>query len=241
MLEVTGLVVHYGAVQVLYEVDLCVGAGEIVALLGTNGAGKSTLLRAVSGILRPTAGSIRVEGEEVARRRADEIVARGVVQMPGGRATFPGLTVEENLRLGGYVIRRDVDRVERELAAMFARFPVLAQRRHQPAGSLSGGQQQVLAMARTLLSRPRLLLVDELSLGLAPKVVEELLDVLGEFHDEGMSMVLVEQNVDLALAVAHRAYFLEKGQVRFEGPAGDLAGRDDLLRSVFLARAGGGR
>ena len=232
-LEVTDLAVAYGAVTVLDGVDFSVSAGEVVALLGTNGAGKSTLLRAVSGVLPAKRGTITVEGTDVTRVHASRRVARGLVQMPGGRATFPGLTVEENLRLGACKLpaRERAPRISDALD----RFPVLAERRTQLAGTMSGGQQQMLALARALMCRPRVLMIDELSLGLAPTIVAELLDAVVRLRDEGVGVVIVEQQVDLALDVADRAYFLERGQVRFTGPANELRGRTDLLRAVFLS------
>lgn len=235
LLEVEGLAVAFGKVRVLEEVDFRVDEGEVVALLGTNGAGKSTLLRAVSGLLRPAAGRVRFDGTDVTGARPAELVARGLVQMPGGRATFPGLSVDENLRVGGITVGR-AERPAR-VAEVLELFPWLAERRTQLAGSLSGGQQQQLALARALMSRPRLLMIDELSLGLAPIVVEQLLEVVEGLRRSGVSIVIVEQHVDMALAFADRAYFLERGRVRFDGPAADLHGRTDLLRAVFLTGA----
>ena len=232
LLEVTGLAVAFGKVRVLEGVDFAVAPGEIVALLGTNGAGKSTLLRAVSGLLVPAAGTVFFDGVDVTGARPVDLVQRGLVQMPGGRATFPGLSVEENLRVGGITIARD-QRAGR-VTEVLELFPWLAERRAQLAGSLSGGQQQQLALARALMARPRLLMIDELSLGLAPIIVEQLLAVVDGLRREGVSIVIVEQHVDLALSVADRADFLERGQVRFEGPAAELHGRTDLLRAVFL-------
>lgn len=233
LLEVRGLQVGYGRAAVLDQIDFSVQVGETVALLGTNGAGKSTLLRAISGILAPKAGSICLAGQELTGRRPHEIVRLGVIQVPGGRATFPGLTVEENLHIGG----RTVAKPERSsrVAQVLELFPVLAERRSQLAGTMSGGQQQQLALGRALMARPRLLMIDELSLGLAPVIVAQLLDVVRRLTDDGVGVVIVEQQVDLALAVSDRAYFLERGLVRFEGPAGELRGRTDLLRAVFLA------
>ena len=233
VLEVSDLAVAYGAVTVLDGIDFSVGAGEVVALLGTNGAGKSTLLRAISGILPARRGTIRLDGQDLTRAHASRRVARGLVQMPGGRATFPGLTVEENLRLGACRLpsRHRGTRIDEALD----RFPILRDRRGQLAGTLSGGQQQMLALARALMSRPRVLMIDELSLGLAPTIVAELLDAVAALRDEGVGVVVVEQQVDLALDVADRAYFLERGQVRFTGPAEGLRGRTDLLRAVFLS------
>lgn len=235
LLDVQDLAVAYGRVRVLHGVSFRVDPGETVALLGTNGAGKSTLLRAVSGLLRPAAGSIRFDGADLARLRPHQIVARGVVQMPGGRATFPGLTVEENVRIGGVTVpsaQRDDRTTE-----VFAMLPWLAERRAQLAGTLSGGQQQMLALARALMARPRVLMIDELSLGLAPAIVAQLLDVISGLQADGTAVVVVEQQVDLALSFADRAYFLERGQVRFEGPSQALRGRTDLLRAVFFAGA----
>lgn len=239
LLEVRGLSVAYGRVRVLESVDLRVDAGETVALLGTNGAGKSTLLRAISGILPPMSGRVWLGGEDVTGRRAHEIVRRGIVQMPGGRATFPGLTVEQNLRVGTTAIPRS-DRAART-REVIELFPWLAERRDQPAGSLSGGQQQMLALARALVARPRLLMIDELSLGLAPVIVAQLLEVVAGLQRRGVSLLVVDQHVDLALSFASRAYFLERGRVRFEGPAADLRGNRELLRAVLLTGETGRR
>jgi branched-chain amino acid transport system ATP-binding protein len=233
VLEVRALSVAYGRVRVLENVDLRVEPGETVALLGTNGAGKSTLLRAISGILPPLRGRVLLGGEDVTGRRAHEIVRRGIVQMPGGRATFPGLTVEQNLRIGAAALPRS-DRATRTREVIDL-FPWLEERRGQLAGSLSGGQQQMLALARALVARPRLLMIDELSLGLAPVVVAQLLDVVAGLQRRGVSLLVVEQHVDLALSFAARAYFLERGRIRFEGPAANLRGNRELLRAVLLA------
>jgi ABC-type branched-subunit amino acid transport system ATPase component len=232
LLRVDGLQVAYGRSLVLDELSFEVSSGEIVALLGTNGAGKSTLLKAISGVLPVRGGSITFDGVDITNAQANRIVAAGLVQMPGGRATFPGLTVAENLRIGGITVRRS-ERVAR-VRDVLEQFPVLAERRDQLAGTMSGGQQQMLALGRALMSRPKLLMIDELSLGLAPTVVHELLGTIARLRDEGTSLVVVEQQVDLALDLADRAYFLERGTVRFEGPAADLRGRTDLLRAVFL-------
>jgi branched-chain amino acid transport system ATP-binding protein len=232
-LEIQGLDVAYGRVTVLHDVDLAVEAGELVALLGTNGAGKSTLLRAVSGVLRARAGTVYLHGEDVTNARPAVLVRRGLVQMPGGRATFPGLTVGENLRIGAMTAPAG-ERAART-SDVLDLFPILTDRLGQLAGSLSGGQQQQLALARALMAQPSVLLIDELSLGLAPAIVGDLLEVLDGLRSRGMAVVLVEQHVDLALDVADRAYFLERGVVRFSGLAADLRGRTDLLRAVFLA------
>jgi ABC-type branched-subunit amino acid transport system ATPase component len=235
LLRVEGLQVAYGRSLVLDGLSFEVASGEIVALLGTNGSGKSTLLKAISGVLPIRGGSVTFDDADITGARPDRIVAAGLVQMPGGRATFPGLTVGENLRIGGITVRR----AERDgrVREVLEQFPVLAERRHQLAGTLSGGQQQMLALGRAITSRPKLLMIDELSLGLAPTIVHELLRTIARLRDQGTSLVVVEQQVDLALDLADRAYFLERGQVRFEGPAADLRGRTDLLRAVFLAGA----
>jgi branched-chain amino acid transport system ATP-binding protein len=233
LLDVRDLHVAYGRTTVLHGVSITVAMGELVALLGTNGAGKSTLLRSVSGVLRPSRGTVQLDGRDVTGDRPAKLVRAGLVQMPGGRATFPGLTVAENLRIGAITVP-STDRAAR-VDEVVSLFPILGERLGQLAGSLSGGQQQQLALARALMPRPRVLLIDELSLGLAPTIVADLLDVLERLRSEGMAVVLVEQHVDLALEVADRAYFLERGEVRFEGPAPDLRGRTDLLRAVFLA------
>ena len=233
LLDVRGLEVAYGRITVLHGIDLVVEQGELVALLGTNGEGKSTLLRAMSGVLRVRGGSVHFAGDDVTNARPADLVRRGLVQMPGGRATFPGLTVAENLRIGAMTVPATERRGR--IDEVVGLFPILAERMAQLAGSLSGGQQQQLALARALIARPSLLLIDELSLGLAPAIVADLLEVLDRLRSKGMAVALVEQHVDLALDVADRAYFLERGAVRFAGPAADLRGRTDLLRAVFLA------
>jgi ABC-type branched-subunit amino acid transport system ATPase component len=235
VLVASDLDVFYGKVQTLYGVDFEVREGEIVALLGVNGAGKSTLLRAISGVLPVARGEIAFEGARIDGLGSDEIVKRGVVQVPGGRGTFAGLTIAENLRLGGYIFRRDKAALRRETERVLEYFPWLADRMGQHAGTLSGGEQQQLLLARAFMSRPKLMMIDELSLGLAPIVVEQLLALVSEMNRQGTTIVIVEQHVDLALEFADRAYFLEKGEVRFHGPSAELLERDDLLRSVFLA------
>ncbi len=237
-LEVRGLDFSYGPVRVLFGVDLTVPQGEAVALLGTNGAGKSTLLKAVCGLVRPSAGTVRAFGDDITRWSTDRRVSAGLVQVPGGRSTFPSLTVEENLRAGAWTFRRQRALVAERLARVLDLFPELADRLPDAAGNLSGGQQQMLALGRALMLEPRLLLVDELSLGLAPVIVERLLATVRRLHDEGTTVVLVEQSVNIALSLATMAYFLERGSVRFGGPAAELAARDDLVRSVFLEGAG---
>jgi branched-chain amino acid transport system ATP-binding protein len=234
LLELKQVEAFYGPIQVLFGIDLQIAEGEIVALLGTNGAGKTTILRVISGTLEPKAGEVNFRGESLIGRRPSDIVRDGIVQMPGGRGVFPGMSVYENLEIGGFLYGKDKARRKEMIDKVFTFFPVLAERRKQIAGSMSGGQQQMLTMAKSFIMNPDLLLIDELSLGLAPKVVDELIDIIVRFNEQGVAAVIVDQHVDLALDVASRAYFIERGEIRFSGPSSDLKGRDDLLRSVFL-------
>ena len=234
LLEATNLDVHYGRVQVLFDVSISVDEGEFVALLGTNGAGKSTFLKAVSNLSTPSAGQVIFDGEDITRVPPDRIAAKGLAHVPGGRGTLPDLTVEENLRLGAHLLRRKPDERALGLESAMALFPWMGERRRQLAGTLSGGEQQMLAIARALVLRPKMLMVDELSLGLAPIIVEELMGVLKRLNAEGITVLVVEQHATLAMQAAERVLFMEKGQVRFSGAGQDLLGRDDLLRSVFL-------
>ncbi len=234
LLRCEGLDVYYGSVQILFGVDYTVDEGEIVALLGTNGAGKSTLLRAITGLTPPRRGKVWLDGREITGISPVDMAKAGVAFMPGGRAIFPGLTVGENLRMAAWLYRQDAARVDAGLTRCLELFPALKPRLSEKAALLSGGQQQMVALAQALLGEPRLLLIDELSLGLAPVVVGELLEVVRGLRDQGVTIVLVEQSVNVALSVADRAVFMEKGEVRFTGPAGDLLERGDLLRSVFI-------
>ncbi|WP_027883493.1 ABC transporter ATP-binding protein [Meiothermus rufus] len=222
-LEVQGLEVAYGAVRALKGVSLSVGQGEVITLLGANGAGKSTTLRAISGLVRPRAGSITYRGEALTRLSPAQIVRRGIAHCPEGRRVFAGLSVHDNLLLGASG-RRDPE-IGLDIQRMFTLFPILAERRNQAAGTLSGGEQQMLALARALMSRPTLLLLDEPSLGLAPLVVRSIFATLKELKAAGITILLVEQNVKLALELADRAYVLRTGQVVLEGKAEEL--RDD--------------
>lgn len=227
MLEVSGLYAGYGRVEVLHGVDLTVGDGEIVALVGSNGAGKSTLLRTVSGLLPPMRGSIEWNGRRIGERSPERIVELGVAHVPEGRRLFPGLTVRENLRIGAY--RRGAGDLDRVLEV----FPHLGGRLGQVAGSLSGGEQQMCAIGRGLMSDPALLMVDELSLGLAPKLVEQILDQLRAVERTGTSLLLVEQDVEAAMDVAARSYVLEIGEVVVSG-ASDQLRTDDRVREAYL-------
>jgi ABC-type branched-subunit amino acid transport system ATPase component/predicted MFS family arabinose efflux permease len=239
LLTVRGLDVAYDGVQVLFGVDIEVQEGEIVALLGTNGAGKSTLLNAVSGLTDPVGGAIFYAGRDITHADAVQTANLGIVQMPGGKASFPTLTVAEHFRLAGWLHTDDPARLAAATEEVLDRFPRLRERWETPAGALSGGEQQQLALGMSFIARPKLLLIDELSLGLSPVVVATLLDMVRAIHAQGTTVIVVEQSVNVALTLAERAYFLEKGQVRFSGATADLLGRDDVLRSVFLAGAAG--
>ncbi|GIU87541.1 MAG: hypothetical protein KatS3mg009_2056 [Acidimicrobiia bacterium] len=238
VLQVANVDFSYGPVQVLFGVDLEVAQGETVALLGTNGAGKSTILRVIAGLGVPQRGVVRLDGRNITYVAPEARARMGILQLPGGKGVFPDLTVAQNLAVSARLAGRDgarhggVDRV-------YEIFPELASRRRQPAGSLSGGQQQMLALGRVLVHRPRILCIDELSLGLAPVVVQRMLEVVELLKAEGQAMIIVEQSLNVALAIADRAVFLEKGAVRFEGPTADLLERDDLARAVFFGVEGG--
>ena len=222
----------YGDVPVLRGVSLTVGAGEIVALIGANGAGKTTTLRAISGLLPPAAGTIRFDGRPIQTLAPHRIVAHGLCQVPEGRKIFPSLTVQENLDLGGYLPAARARRAETR-ERVFALFPVLAERRRQSGGTLSGGEQQMLAIGRSLMAGPRLLMLDEPSLGLAPLVVDRIFEVIAAINGQGTPVLLVEQNVRRTLALAHRAYVLDQGRVALSGPAGDLLVRPEI-RAAYL-------
>ena len=239
LLRCEGVDMAYGPVQILFGVDFEVAPGEIVALLGTNGAGKSTLLKGICGLVPPKRGKVVFAGEDVTRLTADVTTRKGISLMPGGKGVFPTLSVAENLRLASWLIRDDRERVERAKHEVFELFPILAQRQDQMAGNLSGGEQQMLALGGALMTRPQLLMIDELSLGLAPTVVGQLLEVVREIHRRGTTIVIVEQSVNVALNLAERAVFMEKGEVRFTGPTSELLERPDILRSVFIAGAAG--
>ena len=233
-LQIHNLDFSYGTQPVLFDVDLQIEEGEIAALLGTNGAGKSTLLRAVAGLDHPTRGAIRLFGTTTTYLEAEQVLGLGVGLLVGGKMTFPSLTVRENLRLAAFSFRHERARATLALDEALDAFPALVPRLDQPAGTLSGGEQQMLALSRVLLTRPRLLLVDELTLGLAPKTVENLIGIIRRVNGEGTTVLLVEQSLNLALSLAAHSFFLERGEVRFDGPTVDLLERDDLLRPVFL-------
>ena len=232
LLELHNLHVSYGGIQALQSINLAVSAGEVVTLIGANGAGKTTTLRAISRLVQARTGSITYNGRDITRARPDEVVRLGIAQSPEGRRMLARQSVLDNLRLGAYT-RRDRAGIEADVAQQFKRFPRLAERRTQLAGTLSGGEQQMLAIARALMSRPRLLLLDEPSLGLAPLVVREIFAIIDELRAAGVTILLVEQNAGLALQHATRGYVLEAGQLTIEGPAQALL-NDERVRRAYL-------
>ena len=238
-LQLNNIDFSYGPVQVLFDVAFEVRKGETLALLGTNGAGKSTILRVISGLGIPQRGVVRLGGRTVTYTSPQLRSRLGIQQLPGGNGVFPDMTVHQNLVMGAYIHRSDSDDVARRITSVLELFPDLERRQDQRAGSMSGGQQQMLALARVLLHEPEVLLIDELSLGLAPTVVHDLLELIERLQERGQTIILVEQSLNVALSIADRAIFLEKGQVRFEGSAQELLERDDMARAVFLGRDGG--
>jgi branched-chain amino acid transport system ATP-binding protein len=232
LLEVNKLCASYGATQVLYEVDFSLEPGHITAILGANGAGKTTTLRALCQVLK-TSGSIQFDGQQLVGKSTEHVVRMGVAHVPDGRGTFTGLSVEENLRLGAYS-RGNKTEMAQDMERMFARFPILKERRHQQAGTLSGGEQQMLAISRALMLRPKLLLLDEPSFGLAPLIVAEIFRIMRKINKEdGVSMLLVEQNASLALDLADHAYLLETGHVALHGPS-EVIKNDESVRRAYL-------
>ena len=233
MLQLEEVEVAYGAIRAVKGITVSVGAGELVALIGSNGAGKTTTLRTISGLLRPRAGRLSYEGADLTKLPPHEIVARGLVQAPEGRQIFGGLTVRENLRLGTTAWGRDRAAIDADLERVFGLFPVLRERLGQAGGTLSGGEQQMLAIGRALMARPRLLLLDEPSLGLAPLIVNRIFEVIARLKTEGTTILLVEQNARKALAVADRAYVLETGRVVLSGPAQELVANPAVERAYL--------
>jgi branched-chain amino acid transport system ATP-binding protein len=232
LLEIHGLSVNYGGIQALQDVNLTVQPGEIVTLIGANGAGKTTTLRSISRLVNPRAGRIFYQGRDITALRPDEVVRLGIAQSPEGRRMLARQSVLDNLRLGAYT-RSDRVEIEADIERQFQHFPRLAERRGQPAGTLSGGEQQMLAIARALMSRPRLLLLDEPSLGLAPLIVRSIFAIIRELHAAGVTILLVEQNANLALQAADRGYVLDAGHITLEGPAADLL-RDERVLRAYL-------
>jgi branched-chain amino acid transport system ATP-binding protein len=233
LLVVEGLASHYGPIRALSDVSLTVREGELVAIVGANGAGKSTLLRSLSAVQPKSAGTVRFAGDDITRLPSHKVVARGICHAPEGRQVFAPLSVEDNLRLGAYPHRRDRAWLAREIDRVYQLFPILQERRAQPAGTLSGGQQQMLSIGRALLGRPRLLLLDEPSMGLAPLLVEEIFRVVQELNRSGVTVLLVEQNARAALRIAHHGYVLETGRVVMAASAGELLA-DEAVRKAYL-------
>jgi ABC-type branched-subunit amino acid transport system ATPase component len=240
LLECHGIDFSYGSLQVLFDVDFTIDEGEVVALLGTNGAGKSTLLKVISGIGLPQRGSVHLSGRDITYLDAEDRVRRGITQVPGGRAVFGSMTVVENLQSFGYTLGRDRRTIDEAIERCLEAFPRLAERRSSLAATLSGGEQQMLGLSKALILKPQLLLIDELSLGLAPIVVGPLLDMVRRINSDGTAVVIVEQSVNIALSLVDHAYFMEKGEIRFDGRASELVERQDLLRAVFLEGAAKG-
>ena len=232
MLEIKDINVYYGAIHAIKGISLTVNKGEIVTLIGANGAGKSTTLRTISGLLKPKTGSIEFMGKNIAAMPAHQIVKEGISQVPEGRRIFAEMTVVENLELGAF-IRTDKEAVEEDMQMVFRRFPRLEERREQLAGTLSGGEQQMLAMGRALMSRPKLLLLDEPSMGLAPLLIKEIFSIIQDINQTGTTVLLVEQNANMALSIANRAYVLETGRITLSGDAKELAASEEV-RKAYL-------
>ena len=232
MLKIDNIDVYYGAIHALKGISLTVNKGEIVTLIGANGAGNSTALRTISGLLKPKNGKISFEGQEITGVKAHEIVKLGISQVPEGRRIFTEMTVMENLDMGAFT-RKDKDGIKEDLAQVFKRFPRLEERRDQLAGTLSGGEQQMLAMGRALMSRPNLLLLDEPSMGLAPLLIKEIFHIIEDINKTGTTVLLVEQNANMALSIANRAYVLETGRITLAGDAKKLAASEDV-RKAYL-------
>ena len=232
MLRVEDINVYYGAIHAIKGISLDVPDGEIVALIGSNGAGKSTTLRTISGLMRPKKGRIMYDGEDITGVPAHKIVGKGLCQVPEGRHVFANMTVLENLELGAY-LRNDKDGIAKDMEMVFEKFPRLLERKNQLSGTLSGGEQQMLAMARALMSRPKLLLLDEPSMGLAPLLIKEIFNIIKEINASGTTVLLVEQNANMALSIADKAYVLETGRITLSGTAAELASSEEV-RKAYL-------
>ena len=232
MLEVKNLSVHYGMIQAVRNVNFKVNEGELLSLIGANGAGKSTILKTLSGLIHPSEGEIVYLGENIASTSAKKIVEKGLVQVPEGRHVFPGLTVKENLELGAF-LRKDKEEIQKDMESVFERFPILKERKDQDAQTLSGGEQQMLAMGRALMSRPKLLLLDEPSMGLAPIFIREIFKIIQEIQKTGTTVLLIEQNAKMALSISNRAYVLETGSVVLSGTGQELLESDEIQKAYL--------
>ena len=232
MLEVKNLNVHYGVIQALKDISLTVNQGEIVTLIGANGAGKTTTLRTISGLIKATSGEILLEGKNITTLPAPDRVQQGISQVPEGRRIFPPMSVLENLEMGAF-LRKDKADIKKDIEMVYDLFPILGKRRKQSAGTLSGGEQQMLAMGRALMSRPRILLLDEPSMGLAPLLVREIFEIIKDINQNGTTILLVEQNASMALSIAHRAYVLENGSIVISGTGEDLAKSGEIQKSYL--------
>ena len=232
MLEVKNLNVHYGVIQALKDISLTVNQGEIVTLIGANGAGKTTTLRTISGLIKATSGEILLEGKTITTLPAPDRVQQGISQVPEGRRIFPPMSVLENLEMGAF-LRKDKADIKKDIEMVYDLFPILGKRRKQSAGTLSGGEQQMLAMGRALMSRPRILLLDEPSMGLAPLLVREIFEIIKNINLNGTTILLVEQNASMALSIAHRAYVLENGSIVISGTGEDLAKSGEIQKSYL--------
>lgn len=232
MLEIKNLNVHYGVIHALKDVAMCVNEGEIVALIGANGAGKTTLLQTISGIIRSTSGEIMFMGQDISKAKARNIVQMGITQVPEGRRIFPGLNVYENLMMGAY-LRKDKAAIKQDLEKIYERFPILKERSLQDASTLSGGEQQMLAMGRALMAKPKILLLDEPSMGLAPILVREIFKIIEDIHTQGTTVLLVEQNARMALSIANRAYVLETGKIVLSGTGEQLSHSEEIQKAYL--------
>ena len=232
MLEVKDLSVHYGMIQAVKDVSFTVNEGEIVSLIGANGAGKSTILKTLSGLVRPSAGTIEYLGQDITKLPAKKIVSLGLAQVPESRHVFRGLSVKENLDLGAF-LRNDKEEIQKDMKAIFERFPILEERKNQDAATLSGGEQQMLAMGRALMTRPKLLLLDEPSMGLAPIFIKEIFNIIQEIQKQGTTVLLIEQNAKMALSIASRGYVLETGSVVLSGTGKELLESEDVQKAYL--------
>ncbi len=230
MLEVSNINVYYGQIHTLHDISLSVKEGEIVALIGANGAGKTTTLRTISGLLRSKTGSITLMDEDISHTEAHKLAAKGLAHVPEGRHVFLQMTVQENLEMGAYTRKGDI---KESMADVYRRFPRLEERKNQIAGTLSGGEQQMLAMGRALMSKPKILMLDEPSMGLAPILVQQIFDIIKELHEAGTTILLVEQNAEMALAIADRAYVLESGRIKLSGTGAELAKSDEIKKAYL--------